>query len=544
MKNFSTLHRNEYILAQQEITFDLVIIGGGITGAGVARDAASRGMKVALVEAQDFAEGTSSRSSKLIHGGIRYLENFEFHLVYEALSERNKLFSMAPHLVHPLRFMIPTYKGGRVPHWKFRIGMWLYDLLALFQAPEMHDHYNKKEALEEFGFLKEEGLQGGFLYSDAYTDDDRLTIETIRSAHDLGANCVNFVKAEGFERKNGFIELSCKNKLSNSLYKIKAQHIVSAVGPWTDLLGGSFFDNWKNKMRPSKGIHLTFSRERIPLEHAVVMGAEDRIVFAIPRHEMVIIGTTDTDYKDSPSDVKSTKEDVDYVLGVINDYFPGLKIGLKDIYSSYSGVRPLIDDGSSSEGKTSREHVVFQPIPEMTCVAGGKYTTYRKMARDVVDTSLGAFAFEKRMQFDPPRTDIPLNPMATQESFIKCNLMKELWAAEYKLPENLIKKFIDRYALECEDILKISLKYQNLSGPHRFWASEAEFAIENTMCVNLIDFYLRRTPLFLSHKDHGFEFLSTILLVFKKNLNWDEAELKAQKNALHQHIHHEMGWMK
>ncbi|MCB0371328.1 MAG: FAD-dependent oxidoreductase, partial [Bdellovibrionales bacterium] len=236
--------------------------GGGITGAGVARDAASRGLKVILIEANDFASGTSSRSSKLIHGGIRYLENLEFHLVFEALSERKLLFELAPHLVHPLRFLLPLYKGQRVGMFKMGLGMWLYDCLSLFEAPQMHEHLNKFETQERIPGINNNQLSGSYEYSDAYMDDDRLVHETLRSAHQFGAHCLSYVKATGVEFKNQQKEIQfieCVDKETNHSFKIKAKHFVSTVGPWTDELAKIIVPHWNNIMRLSKGVHLTLS---------------------------------------------------------------------------------------------------------------------------------------------------------------------------------------------------------------------------------------------------------------------------------------------
>jgi len=225
MKTFSVWDRLLNIEKMKNQEFDLVIIGGGINGAGIARDAVSRGMSVALVEAHDFASGTSSRSSKLIHGGIRYLENYEFKLVFEALNERTRLFEMAPHLVHPLRFMLPVYKGGRVGMALMGLGMWAYDALSLFQAPEMHEHLDVEESMDRMTALREEDLLGSYVYSDAYMDDDRLVYETLRSAHEQGAVCVSYVKASGAQfAKDGQISaITCEDQITHEKFTIKAQ---------------------------------------------------------------------------------------------------------------------------------------------------------------------------------------------------------------------------------------------------------------------------------------------------------------------------------
>ena len=239
MKPFSFEQRRQYWNDLDQSEFDLLIIGGGINGAGVARDASSRGMKVIVVEAHDYASGTSSKSSKLIHGGIRYLENMEFKLVFEALNERTKLFQMAPHLVHPLRFMIPLYENSRVGMFKMGLGMWLYDALSLFQAPEMHERLSSEESYHRMPLLEKNHLKGSFVYSDAYTDDDRLVHETLRSAHEMGAIALNYVKAKkaNFDSTGRIQSVVVSDELTGEEKQVRAKHVVGSVGPWTDILG-------------------------------------------------------------------------------------------------------------------------------------------------------------------------------------------------------------------------------------------------------------------------------------------------------------------
>lgn len=414
---FSFNERLKNINDMASCDFDLCIIGGGITGAGTARDAASRGMKVCLIEQNDFASGTSSRSSKLIHGGIRYLENLEFGLVFEALNERHILFDIAPHLVHPLSFVLPVYKGGRVGMFKMGLGMWLYDTLALLHTPKFHERLSANGTMNKVPQLREDGLLGSYMYSDAYMDDDRLVIETLRSAHRYGGKLANYIKAgHGIFDEGGRLKaLEAEDKISGKKVTIKAKHFVSTVGPWTDQFAESLFE-WKKILRPSKGIHLTLSRERLPLQEAVVMATDkdSRIIFGIPRHDMVIVGTTDTDFKESPETVHSTKDDVSYLLRIVDGYFPEAKITEGDIIASYSGVRPLVADGSSTESKTSREHVILHTQRNVTFVAGGKYTTYRRMARDIVEVVLKEeFSLEERVKYARNQTREVINPIIT-----------------------------------------------------------------------------------------------------------------------------------
>ncbi len=538
---FSPTTREQNIKAMSEDVFDLVVIGGGITGAGVARDAASRGMSVALVEMQDFAQGTSSRSSKLIHGGIRYLENLEFHLVFEALSERRLLFEIAPNLVHPLRFVLPLYKDSRVGMFKMGLGMWLYDALSMFEAPELHERLNAYESTERLPLLQRRELVGSYVYSDAYMDDDRLVHETLRSASKLGAVAANFVSADDAQFENGkVVSIGCTDKVANKKFNIRGRHFISTVGPWTDEVANHLLKDWKNILRPSKGVHLTFSRDRLKLTEAVVMAEGKRIVFGIPRNEMCIIGTTDTDYDGDPKDVSTTEEDVHYLLNVASQYFPGAKLTAKDIISSYAGVRPLVDDGSETESKTSREHVIIDDPRNVTFVAGGKYTTYRRMAAQTVEAALKSFSLEERIKFQRNDTKVALNDKATPSKMEEAELKAEHWAAQFHIAKEAADFLAARHGMEAEDMLHAA----NASGSSDeiLWTVEAHHAIHHTMCLNLVDFYVRRSPLFLARKDHGLPLIALISRVFAQELGWSDSKRQQEAASVQAYVRKELGW--
>jgi glycerol-3-phosphate dehydrogenase len=546
---FSPTTREKNIKAMSEEVFDLVVIGGGITGAGVARDAASRGMSVALVEMQDFAQGTSSRSSKLIHGGIRYLENLEFGLVFEALSERRLLFDIAPNLVHPLRFVLPLYKDARVGMFKMGLGMWLYDALSMFEAPELHERLDARESIERLPLLQRRELVGSYVYSDAYMDDDRLVHETLRSASNKGALAANFVTANDAQMTNGKVSsIGCTDTLSGKKFNIRGRHFISSVGPWTDELANSLFHDWKKILRPSKGVHLTFSRDRLQLTEAVVMAEGKRIVFGIPRHEMCIVGTTDTDYSGDPKDVSATEEDVHYLLNVANQYFPGAKLTASDIIASYAGVRPLVDDGSATEGKTSREHVIIDDPRNVTFVAGGKYTTYRRMAAQTVEAALQNFPLEEQVKFQKNETKTPLNDKATPSKMDEALRAADDWSKEFHITKEAAHFLAGRHGLEALDILEAarlrhgSGNHEHASSDETLWTAEAHHAIHHTMCINLIDFYVRRSPLFLARQDHGLPLVAMISKVFARELGWSDSKRQQEAASVQQHVRKELAW--
>jgi glycerol-3-phosphate dehydrogenase len=542
----SAEQRQTNLQTMSQEQFDLAIIGGGITGAGVARDAASRGLKVALIEAGDFAIGTSSRSSKLIHGGIRYLEQKEFSLVFEALSERQHLFDIAPHLVHPLRFMIPLYQGGRVGMRLMGLGMWLYDILSLWEAPELHAKLDVQEVSGSFPYLSNDGLMGAYAYSDAYMDDDRLVFETMRSAANFGACVTNYVKAVGVEWAGGEVSaVVAEDILGKKKFSVRAKHVMSTVGPWTDEVAVDLLKSWKKILRPSKGVHLTFHRERLPLKDAIVMAAEERIVFGIPRHDMVIVGTTDTDFGKDPSQVRPEKEDVEYLLKVTNRYFPGARITEKDIVSAYAGVRPLVDDQSQTESKTSREHLIYVDPRNVTFVAGGKYTTYRLMAQQAVDVVLKKWDLSERARLSKNQTLQPLNPRVTVGLLEAAKNASDRWSDEVGVSQFVTSQLAERHGLEAREILRRylpRLRAMTDSQDEIFYGLEALHAIDQTMCLSLRDFVFRRTHLFLAESDHGESVWHFISKVMATRLGWSEQERLDQINALQKQIAFELEW--
>lgn len=529
---FSKYTRHNILSESPKINYDLLIVGGGITGAGVARDAASRGMKVLLCEANDFASGTSSRSSKLVHGGIRYLENLEFGLVHEALTERNLLLEMAPHMVHPLRFLLPIYKSSRVGLLKMELGMILYDMLSFFEAPKLHELHFSRATQSVEPLLQAENLVGSVVYSDAYMEDDRLVIETLRSAQKMGASCVNYTSVDKVVESEHGVTAQITDVINNVTHSISAKHVVCALGPWTDLSGQQLIKNWKPVLRPTKGVHLVFTRDRVPVHAGIVMAVEERIVFVIPRGDIVIVGTTDTDFKGSPSEVYVEKEDVSYLLQITNKYFPTLKLQPEDVISCYAGVRPLVRDDSSSEGKTSREHTIYEHSQFVTLVAGGKYTTYRSMAEEIVNKVLQRFPFEQKMSFNAPQTKTPLNELATLEKMKRFSAQLGAHATEFGVSTKDVQGLMERHGEGALEILEtISLLTEDDSEV-ALWKAEAKFSFDHEMCFCLEDFYWRRSSLFMTKKDNGLFVLKSLAEYFGVLNKEDATTVRANMQKL------------
>lgn len=359
---------------------DVLIIGGGIVGSGVARDAAMRGLNVGLVDQHDFAAGTSSRSSRLLHGGLRYLEQGRLGLVHEASVEKKTIHKIAPHLAQPLGFVFPSYKGEGRPLWQLRIGVKLYDLLCGGRNFAPSRGFTHAETHTMLPALQQANLNGSVRYFDALTNDARLVIDTLRSAEQHGAAILNYTRFDDAHRTAQTWNCQLQDRATGTNHHVNARTIVNATGPWADKVPHSGV-----KLRLSKGVHIVIDRARLPVPSAVVITEGKRILFVLPWGERVIIGTTDTDYRGSPEDVAVEAADVAYLLRAVHEFFP--KVGLREdeIISTWAGVRPLIANADGSPSDISRAHQVRSPEVAWWDIAGGKLTTYRLMAEQAVD---------------------------------------------------------------------------------------------------------------------------------------------------------------
>lgn len=369
---------------------DLLIIGGGIVGAGIARDAAMRGLVTGLVEQHDFASGTSSRSSRLLHGGLRYLAQGRLGLVRESSVEKKLVHEIAPHLAEPLAFVFPTTREN--PHWvlwQLKIGVKIYDLLCGQRNFGSSTWLNRDELAQKLPGLKREGVTGAVRYYDAFTNDARLTLDTLRSASKHGAALANYCRFNNASRKGGTWECELNDGVMGSVFSARARVIVNASGPWASSIPHS-----QVKLRLSKGVHLVVDHQRLPVTETVVMTEGKRILFAIPWGDRTVIGTTDTDYEGLPDKVFAEPADIDYILAVANGFFPDAKLGARDILSTWAGVRPLIADRHGNTSEVSRAHQIRNPEPGWWDVAGGKLTTYRLIAEQTINRILKEKSFE------------------------------------------------------------------------------------------------------------------------------------------------------
>ncbi len=369
--------------------FDLLVIGGGINGAGIARDAALRGLSVALVERDDFASGTSSRSSRLIHGGVRYLEHAFLHLVFEASRERRTLLRIAPDLVHPLQFTWPIYNGSRIPRWKLGAGLWLYDLLALFRNVGRHKRLGRNGIVAIEPLVAREQLLGGATYWDAATDDARLTLANIVDASRAGATVLNYAAVTELRFEGAVVSGALvHDRVNGSTVEIKARAIMNATGPWTDTIRTLENPAERPAVLGTKGVHISVPADRVGNQGALIFLApqDGREMFVLPAGSQTIIGTTDTPTKEHPDQVRASSADVHYLIDAVNHYFPQAKLAMDDVIAAWAGIRPLIASGNGGNPATaSREDEVVVGPGGVISVSGGKLTTYRSMSERIVD---------------------------------------------------------------------------------------------------------------------------------------------------------------
>lgn len=497
-------------------TFDAVIVGGGIVGAGLLRELAIRGLKCLLVEKSDFASGTSSRSSKLIHGGLRYLEMLDFHLVFEALAERHWLLDTHPHLVSPLEFNIPIYNKSAAPPGSrssslLGMGLWFYDALSLFRTPFFHGKHSEKDVRRLFPNLRAEGLRGSYFYADAMMLDDELVLETLLDAERRGAKALNYVSALDVSERdsNGLYSVLLSDTLNaggtprpNS--KVKAREVIVCVGPWTEKFGSHVAQGPGRKLKPSKGVHVIVPWQKFPVERCIVMNhADGRIIFAIPRKDLgpgaehVIIGTTDSAEHGDLDQIHATRADIDYLFKVIGHYFPQSKLTEKDIVMTYAGVRPLLDSGEQSEAKTSREHEIWRNKAGIVFMAGGKYTTFRKISQEIADFT---FKGSNNSKFE-------------RES---------------------------KALLSCPEDYAQRLKGAVVWG--RFTDQWIRWKIAHHAPCTLEDIVFRRMPLWMAGKNTVDEHLDRIVEIVQPHFKWTSADLERERARVEGKLRLNMTW--
>jgi glycerol-3-phosphate dehydrogenase len=476
-------------------TFDLLILGGGITGSGAALDAALRGLRVALIDRGDFASGTSSISSKLVHGGLRYLEYGDFGLVYEALHERRRLLDNAPHLVRPLRFVLPFYQGSGVLAWKWRLGLMLYDLLA--GAGNLHRSRSipLTQLRREFPHLHRAGLGGAAEYYDAQMDDARVCIEVVRTAALHGAVVANYVEAVGFERHEGRISaVRAVDHLDGRELSLSARVVLNATGPWVDAVRRLAGDDDAPLLRPTKGVHLLAPRRGLSAGFLLLHPVDRRVFFVLPWLNKTLIGTTDTDCPDPPGQLTVTAEDERYLLQGHNHYLSP-ELHPSDVLGRFVGARPLLGARPGEPSDRSREHRLMWSPSGLLTVAGGKYTTYRSMAETTVDAVVHRLGLRRRCRTRQFRLD-----GAPRESWTQyAPAATAMLIARHGLSRAAARHLVDRYGCRAIDVAAYLATNPQLARPvvegEPDLLVELAYQREHEMAVRPDDFFLRRTRL-------------------------------------------------
>jgi len=531
--------REDQLAALAAGDFDILVIGGGVSGAAVARDAARRGFRTALVEAADFASGTSSRSSRLVHGGLRYLEHFEFDLVFEASRERRTLLRIAPHMVRPLEFLFPIFTDGRVGKMKLDAGMWLYDALSLFRNIERHQMLDTDELVEREPGLRRDGLLGGARYFDAQVDDVRLVITTIVAAIEAGAVVLNRAEVTAIDASDwpGH-RVTILDRESGATFDADALVIVNATGAWAERTLRTAGAEPEIRIAPSRGTHIHVARDRVGHEGAFIFEAprDGRIMFVLPwREDLTLIGTTDEYHEGSPEDVAATPEDIAYLLEATNQLFPAANLTAADVLSAWAGLRPLVAPTSGPEadaGELSREFDVHEGPRGVLTLGGGKLTSHRHMAEETVDRAeplLAEAGVTPARKSDTDKTPLPGGGFRDLDDLRqRVRTRADVHGVAAQSADRLMRA----YGTRADRVLDIVQQQPRLGArildarPHIL--AEVIYSVTNELALHVDDVLFRRTRLGIETRDGTREAAERVAGVMAVELGWDE-ERSAQE---------------
>lgn len=542
MKTFSVTERINYLRAMSEQQMDLFVIGGGITGAGIAWDASVRGMKVGLVEMNDFGSGTSSRSTKLIHGGLRYLKQGEVRLVQEVGSERALLHKSTPYLVDPIPMLLPIYKKGTYGYLASSIGLYIYDWLAGVKRSERRKMYGKAKTMELEPLFKTDGLKGSGYYYEYRTDDARLTVEIIKSAKNSGATIVNYAMVTEFIYKDGkVVGVKVKEKISGEKFDIYAKKIVNAAGPWVDELRKKDSSLKGKHLLLTKGIHLVVDAMRLPIKQAAYFDVPDgRMIFVIPRGSKTYIGTTDTIYEGNPEDPRISAEDGKYLIDAVNAAFPTVRLEVSDIESGWAGLRPLVHEEGKSPSEVSRKDEMFVSERGLITIAGGKLTGFRKMAEKVVNLVSSQLRDEEGRIYPPCSTDNELisGGIAQGGESFEQNRARLIDAGQtYGLSKEQVLDLLTRYGSNTEVFYQYLKDIQANALPDTpltdsVLRAEIMYCAEHEMAVTAVDILLRRTGWILFDRFKAERVLESVLIMMGERLAWSPSEIDRQRESV------------
>jgi glycerol-3-phosphate dehydrogenase len=520
--------RGERLARLRSEQFDVLVVGGGITGAGIARDAAMRGLTTALVERDDFASGTSSRSSRLVHGGVRYLEHGHLHLVFESSRERRTLLRIAPHLVRPLRFTWPVYRDARVPLWKLGVGLFMYDALAVFRNVQGHRLLTETETWAEEPALNRDNLVGGASYYDASTDDTRLTLANVIAAEESGAVAVNHAAvvrmiSEG-ERIVGAV---VREDGDDTEVPVRARVVVNATGPWTDTVRAMDGDARAHAVRATKGVHIAVPRERLATHAALTLLSpiDGRVMFALPSTATTIVGTTDTPTDESPDAVRALSDDIEYLLTAANSFFPDARLTLSDVVAAWAGIRPLVASGfTGTPASASREHRIDRNVSGLISISGGKLTTYRSMAAEVVDVVERSLGRRRKRS----KTNVVALPGGDIRSFDEALRAAELEVGDSAVARRLVEAHGSRWREVAALTTAEPALARRIARDLPYLLAEVVYAVEREMAMTLADVLVRRLHLAFEVADHGRSAARVATAVLAGRLGWDNSRARSE----------------
>ena len=472
-------------------TFDVLVIGGGITGAGIALDAASRGLSVGLVEKGDYASGTSSKSTKLVHGGLRYLKQLDVALVREVGLERATVHRLAPHLVQPEKMLIPIIEGGQMGKLTTNVALWVYDFLADVDGDDKRRMLDRDETLAAEPLLRDEWVKGGAIYAEYRTDDARLTVENLKTACALGAIAANYCQASGFVKEGGrVVGVHARDLRGDERFDIRARVVVSAAGPWVDAVREIDGSLTGKRLFHAKGVHLVVPRERFPVRQSIYFDLPDgRMCFAIPRGRATYFGTTDTPYTEHLDSIYVTPEDRDYLLDGVNRIFPELQLRAEEIESSWAGVRPLIREEGKSASEISRRDEIFESDSGLLSIAGGKLTGYRKMAERIVDRAAERLGREAETR--TRELALAGNGFAGQREVTEYADEVAGLLMEHDLPAARAGYLVHLYGTQVTDILRLAPPEGEAE--LRLAIAELRYGLRREQVTTLADWAIRRT---------------------------------------------------
>lgn len=542
MNLFNAHNRPALIDTLKHEQFDLLIIGGGITGAGIVLDAVTRGLKVALLEKNDFASGTSSKSTKLIHGGLRYLKQFEVGLVREVGLERAVVHKLAPHLVQSEKMLLPLSKNGSFGKMLTSFGLMIYDVLAGVKKVDQRKVLTKKATLAREQLLDATKIQGGVIYAEYRTDDARLTIEVMKTAVAKGARVINYAEVTEFiyDSDQQISGVKWADQLDGGNYETKADYVISAAGPWVDKVREKNDSLNHRQLHLTKGVHIVVPHEKFPVSQSVYFDVPDgRMIFAIPRGRVTYVGTTDTDYNGNMDDVRTSKEDVLYLLNGIKHLFPKIELSMHDVASSWAGLRPLIEEEGKSASELSRKDEIFESPSGLLSIAGGKLTGYRKMAERIVNRL--AKKIKKQQGKTIPRSQtkhLTLSGGTFKNAQEVNEYLEEVkWKlTKFSLSEYYAAYLVHNYGRQTDDILASLNQLTHENVELRLMLAELEFTIKNESVQTCVDFFERRTGRIFFHIDTVEQFKGYVLEVMQKAFDWSVARIEIEQALLQEHL--------